>query len=121
MLCPRSRPTQKLIPSLQDPMGCNRSSCTKLIGVRSAAFQSESVALFSLTTMRKDPPPPGLYAIGTQILLAQLGAGQVTVAGAGGVTVNSRGAALKIAGQYGIATLVKTATDTWLFTGDVTT
>jgi len=57
----------------------------------------------------------------TQILLAQIGAGQVTVAGAGGVTVSSRGSALKIAGQYGAATLVKTATDTWLLTGDITT
>lgn len=61
------------------------------------------------------------YAIGTSILLAQLGAGQVTVAGAGGVTVSSRGAALKIAGQYGAATLIKIATDTWLLTGDITT
>ncbi len=61
------------------------------------------------------------YATGTNILLVQLGAGQVTVAGAGGVTVNSRGAALKIAGQYGAATLIKTASDTWILTGDVTT
>lgn len=61
------------------------------------------------------------FPVGTSVLLAQLGAGQVTVAGAGGVTVNSRGAALKIAGQYGAATLVKTATDTWFLTGDITT
>jgi hypothetical protein len=58
------------------------------------------------------------FPVGTSVLLAQLGAGQVTVAPAGGVTVNSRGAALKIAGQYGAATLVKTATDTWFLTGD---
>jgi hypothetical protein len=61
------------------------------------------------------------YPVGSTILLAQLGAGQVTVAGAGGVTVNSRGAALKIAGQYGAATLIKTGTDTWVLTGDITT
>jgi hypothetical protein len=61
------------------------------------------------------------FAVGTQVILAQIGAGQVTVAGAGGVTVSSRGAALKIAGQYGMATLVKTATDVWLLSGDVTT
>jgi len=61
------------------------------------------------------------YTTGTQILLAQLGAGQVTVAAAGGVTVSSRSAALKIAGQYGAATLIKTATDTWLLTGDIST
>jgi hypothetical protein len=61
------------------------------------------------------------YATGTTIALAQLGAGQVTVAGAGGVTVSSRGAALKIAGQYGMATLLKTGTDAWILSGDITT
>lgn len=60
------------------------------------------------------------FAVGTTISLVQLGAGQVTVAGAGGVTVNSRGSALKIAGQYGAAALHKTATDTWVLFGDLT-
>src|SRR5580765_3282541 len=55
MLWPRSIATQKLIPSLQTPLGCWSSSCTKLIGVRSAAFQSESVALLSLVTATRWP------------------------------------------------------------------
>jgi hypothetical protein len=61
------------------------------------------------------------FGIGTRIDLLQLGAGQVTVAGAGGVTVNSRGAALKLNGQYARATLEKIATDAWILVGDVTT
>ena len=57
------------------------------------------------------------YEIGTVINLSQLGAGQVTVAAAGGVTVNSeRG--LKIKGQYGVAACIKVATDGWVLAGN---
>ena len=52
------------------------------------------------------------YATGTKIVLVNLGAGKVTVAGAGGVTVN--GSPLTLAQNAG-ATLIKTATNTWSF------
>ena len=58
---------------------------------------------------------------GSQILCAQIGAGQVTVSGGTGVTVNSRGSALKSAGQWALWTLVKDGTDTWMMSGDITT
>jgi len=58
------------------------------------------------------------YPVGTKIDLAQIGAGQVTVAGAGGVTVNST-PTLKFRAQYSAATCIKTATDTWLLVGDL--
>ena len=60
------------------------------------------------------------YAVGTKLDLAQLGAGQVTVAGAGGVTVNAT-PTLKFRAQYSGATCIKTATDTWLLVGDLAT
>jgi hypothetical protein len=56
------------------------------------------------------------FSAGTRIAFAQLGAGQVTVAPAGGVTINAD-PGLKIAAQYGGAELVKLATDTWLLVG----
>jgi hypothetical protein len=58
------------------------------------------------------------FATGTRIDLTQLGAGQVTIAGAG-VTFNSKGAKLKITGQYSAATLIKIGTDTWVLIGDL--
>lgn len=61
------------------------------------------------------------FVIGTQILIKQGGTGQTSVAGATGVTLNARGGALKIAGQYGYGTLIKTGTDTWDLTGDTST
>jgi len=57
------------------------------------------------------------FPTGTQILLYQGGAGQVTVGGAG-VTIRSNGTKLKIAGQYAVAGLLKIATDEWVFFGN---
>jgi hypothetical protein len=58
------------------------------------------------------------FPTGTRVDLAQLGAGQVTVAATGGVTLNGT-PGLKLRAQYSAATLVKLATDTWLLVGDL--
>lgn len=60
------------------------------------------------------------FPIGTQILLYQGGAGQVTIGGAG-VTIRSQGTKLKIFGQYAVAGLLKVATDEWVAFGNLTT
>jgi len=61
------------------------------------------------------------FPIGTRIELLQGGAGQVTVAPTGGVTLNSSGGKTKLAAQYAQATILKVATDTWYLFGDITT
>jgi len=58
------------------------------------------------------------YAIGTQINILQTGAGQITIAGAGGVTVNAT-PGLKLRTQWSSATLIKRGTDTWVAVGDL--
>ena len=58
------------------------------------------------------------FPVGTQVHLAQLGAGQVTIVGAGGVTVNGT-PGLKHRAQYSAVTVIKVATDTWLAVGDL--
>ena len=59
------------------------------------------------------------FATGTQILLAQYGAGQTTVVATSGVTIRSSGAKLKLNAQYSGATLIKIATDEWYLFGDI--
>ena len=56
------------------------------------------------------------FPVGTVVKCAQMGAGQVTIAAAGGVAVFGD-PGLKIAAQYGAAELIKLATDTWLLVG----
>jgi hypothetical protein len=58
------------------------------------------------------------FEIGDQVNLLQLGAGQVTVAGAAGVTIRSQGSKLKLNGQYSAATLVKIAENEWVLIGN---
>lgn len=59
------------------------------------------------------------YPIGTSINITQIGAGQTSIVATGGVTIQSPGGALKIRVQYSTATLIKTATDTWILMGDI--
>jgi hypothetical protein len=70
----------------------------------------------SAITLTVPPNSSVAFPVGTEIILAQLGAGQVTIAQGAGVTVNAS-PGLKVAAQYGTAALKKTATDTWLAFG----
>ena len=59
------------------------------------------------------------FPTGTQILLAQYGAGQTTVVATSGVTIRSNGGKLKLNVQYSGATLIKIGTDEWYLFGDI--
>ena len=59
------------------------------------------------------------FGIGTQINIAQLGAGQTTIVAGAGVTLRSAGTKLKLAEQYAVATCVKTDTNTWFVVGNL--
>jgi hypothetical protein len=59
------------------------------------------------------------FPTGTQILLAQYGAGQTTIVATSGVTVRSNGGKLKLNVQYSGATLIKIGTDEWYLFGDI--
>jgi hypothetical protein len=59
------------------------------------------------------------YPVGTTVDIIQTGSGQVTIAGAGGVTVNAT-PGLKLRTQWSSATLLKRAENTWLVYGDLT-
>lgn len=59
------------------------------------------------------------YPIGTSIDILQTSTGQVTIAGAGGVTVNAT-PGLKLRTQWSSATLFKRAENTWVVYGDLT-
>jgi hypothetical protein len=93
------------------------TSYTLVLADRSKIVGLTNAAAITLTV---PPNSTAAFPVGTTINLRQGGAGQVTVAAGAGVTINSRGAALKLAGQYAYGTLVKTGTDTWDLFGDIT-
>ena len=59
------------------------------------------------------------FPIGTNIVIYQKGAGQVTIAAATGVTLLSNSSKVKSAAQNAALALFKVATDTWLLGGDI--
>lgn len=61
------------------------------------------------------------FPVGSLIYIEQYGAGQITIAATGGVTIRSSGGKLKIFGQYSGAYLRKIGTDEWMLIGDLAT
>jgi len=59
------------------------------------------------------------YPVGAILQFFQGGTGQVTVAGGSGVTINYT-PGFKLRAQNSFATLIQTAANTWLLSGDVT-
>ena len=62
------------------------------------------------------------FATGAIINVQQIGAGQVTIQGASGVTITSTGATAttpKTRAQYSAASIIKTGTDSWTVIGDI--
>jgi hypothetical protein len=73
----------------------------------------------SANTITIPPNSSVAYGIGTQINIAQLGAGNTSIVAGAGVTLNSAGTKLKLDAQYAVATCVKTDTNTWFVVGNL--
>ena len=85
------------------------ADANKLVELNVATANTLTVPLNSSVT----------FPIGTQILIAQYGAGAVTITAAGGVTLRSEGSKLKTNGQYSGATLVKIGENEWYAFGNL--
>lgn len=86
--------------------------------VLSDAFKMVAMANSSANTLTVPPDSAVDFPVGTRIDLSQDGTGQTTIAAGSGVTVRSP-ETLKIRKQYGKATLIKRAADTWDLEGNL--
>lgn len=77
-------------------------------------YNSSSAGTFTVPTDSAATIP-----VGAPIPLRQTGTGQLTLAGASGVTVSSRGGVLNLAGQHAVAELRKTGANAWVLYGDI--
>lgn len=73
----------------------------------------------SAITLTVPPESSVNFPTGTQILFYQGDAGQVTITAGSGVTIRSEGSKLKISGQYGVAGILKIASDEWVAFGNL--
>ena len=84
----------------------------KLITANNSSAQTYTIPLNSSVA----------FPTGSVINIIQIGTGQVTIQGAGGVTVASTGAtatAPKLRVRYSAASLIKVGTDSWYVVGDI--
>ena len=73
----------------------------------------------SATDVRIPTNAGAAFLIGTKITIIQEGSGNVTVVGSAGVTLQSSQGHDRLSHQYSVATVVKTAIDTWYLYGDI--
>ena len=59
------------------------------------------------------------FQIGDRVDILQTGAGQITIAGDTGVTVNSEGGKTKLKAQWAAATVIKRNANTWVLIGNI--
>jgi len=100
-----------------DNMTLNAQTGTTYTLVLTDAHKLVTLSNASAITLTVPTNSSVAFEIGDQVNLLQLGAGQVTVSGAG-VTFRSEGTKLKLKGQYAMATLVKIGTDEWVLLGN---
>jgi hypothetical protein len=101
------------------PTATNAQSGTTYTLVLADAGKIVEVGNASAITVTIPTNASVAYPVGTQITLLQTGAGQITVSGPSGGTLNAT-PGTKLRAQWSSATLLKRATDTWVLIGDLT-
>jgi hypothetical protein len=82
------------------------------------AFKLVTIANASANTLTVPLNSSVAFPVGTRVDVGQDGAGQTTIAATGGVTIRTP-ETLKLRKQWGKATLIKRATDTWDLEGNL--
>jgi hypothetical protein len=103
--------------SLVAPLAINAQTGTTYTFVLADAGKLVTSSNGSAQTITVPPNSGVAFAIGTQIIVQNIGSANATLATAGTPTLNSKDSNLEIDGQFAAATLIKTATDTWSIIG----
>lgn len=82
------------------------------------AWKLVTINKATASTLTVPPNSSVAFPVGTRIDIGQDGAGQMTVAAGAGVTIRTP-ETLKIRKQWGKATIIKRATDTWDIEGNL--
>ena len=106
--------TKQGVPSIT-PISQKTASYTTVLTDRDSLIE---VGSSSATTVTIPTDASVNYPVGTSFDILQTGSGQVTIAGASGVTVNAT-PGLKLRTQWSSATIFKRAANTWVVYGDL--
>jgi hypothetical protein len=103
--------------SLVAPLAINAQTGTTYTFVIADAGKMVTSSNGSAQTVTVPPNSSVAFAVGTQIIVQNIGSANATLAEGSGVTINSKDDNKEIDGQYAAATLIKTATDVWSLIG----
>jgi hypothetical protein len=103
--------------SLVAPLAFNAQTGTTYTFVLADAGKMVTSSNGSAQTVTVPPNSSVAFAIGTQIIVQNIGSANATLAQGSGVTIYSKDSNKEIDGQYAAATLIKTATDAWSLIG----
>ncbi|MBV29457.1 MAG: hypothetical protein CL504_02365, partial [Actinobacteria bacterium] len=103
--------------SLVAPIAINAQTGTTYTFVAADAGKLVTSSNGSAQTITIPPNSSVAFAIGTQIMVQNIGSANATLAQGSGVTIQSKDSAKEISGQFAAATCIKTATDTWSLIG----
>ena len=99
------------------PLQINAQTGTTYTFVAADAGKLVTSSNGSAQTITIPPNSSVAFAIGTQIIVQNIGSGNATLAQGSGVTIQSNDSNKEIDGQFAAATCIKTATDTWSLIG----
>ena len=99
------------------PLQINAQTGTTYTFVLADAGKMVTSSNGSAQTLTVPPNSSVAFAVGTQVIIQNIGSANATLAEGSGVTINSKDDSKEIDGQYAAATLIKTATDTWSLIG----
>ena len=102
------------------PLAINAQTGTTYTFVLADAGKLVTSSNGSAQTFTVPPNSSVAYAVGTQIIVQNIGSANCTLAQGSGVTINSKDSNREIDGQYAAATLIKAATDAWSLIGALT-
>ncbi len=115
---PTDAANKSYVDSILNTQSISAQTGTTYTLVLSDAGKLITLANAAAITLTVPPNSSEAFPVGIRIDLAQVDVGQVTIAPGGGVTINAT-PGLKLSAQYAGATLIKTATDSWLLFGSL--
>ena len=101
------------------PLALNDQTGTTYTGVLADAGKNITMTNASASTFTIPANASVAYAVGTQILVTQLGAGQVTIAITTDTLNVNADFTLKLAGQYSEVMITKKTSNMWVIAGDL--
>lgn len=106
-------------PAFYNLVGAQYLGSTTLGSADKATIVKINSSSVTNVTVPLDGTDGYTFDIGTQVVLTQLGVGQVVVLPASGVSVFSEGARYTTKARYAVASLIKLSANTWLLSGNL--